>query len=271
MSFGAVLSGISGIASAFGGGGGSAKRHANHWNRVAREDMYHFAENGIKIRVDDAKRSGIHPIYALGASTPQSTASYQVGGGSSDGLSRLGAAGQNIGRALHATSTDRQRQEAFADAQLENSELQNELLRSQIAQINSARNPAFPSPDSNLLLDGQGDSTGTTQLQPSQIISNQPGKKGQESGSFTDYGFVRTPNGYAVVPSADSKQRIEDQLIPELSWAARNLIVPNESKSPPKSWLPKGYDRWRFNMFTSEWVPAKTRFKIPYTDKVIVY
>lgn len=38
-------------------------------NRKNEKMQYDFAQNGISWKVQDAKRSGIHPLYALGAST----------------------------------------------------------------------------------------------------------------------------------------------------------------------------------------------------------
>lgn len=79
--------------------------------------QYDFAKNGIGWRVADAKKNGIHPLYALGANTPtytpvdmsQSPVNYKV----------------------------RNPYESFIQGQssvlaLENQKLQNELLRSQI-------------------------------------------------------------------------------------------------------------------------------------------
>ncbi|AXH77176.1 MAG: DNA pilot protein [Microviridae sp.] len=87
-----------------------------------------YAQNGIQWRVADAKKAGIHPLYALGANTPTYTPvdmsqppvnynirnpyeSYQVG--------------------------------AMQAAQIENAELQNELLRSQINALDAETMKSF--------------------------------------------------------------------------------------------------------------------------------
>lgn len=48
--------------------GAAATRNANRENRLAQE---RFASEGIQMRVADAKAAGVHPLFALGASTPQ--------------------------------------------------------------------------------------------------------------------------------------------------------------------------------------------------------
>lgn len=54
---------ISGVGSLVGGMFGDDDAKANRATQVA------LAKNSVKLRVDDAKRSGVHPLYALGAPT----------------------------------------------------------------------------------------------------------------------------------------------------------------------------------------------------------
>lgn len=93
-----------------------------------------FAQKGIQWKVADAKAAGIHPLYALGANT----ISYSPSAVGSDLASGLSAMGQDIGRAVDAVSTSKERAAAAAlDAlQLERAGLENELLRSQITGEN---------------------------------------------------------------------------------------------------------------------------------------
>lgn len=92
-------------------------------------------QHGISWRVADAKRAGVHPLYALGAPTfspsPVSTGGYDL-------PSALGDMGQNIGRAAEAYTPklDKAAQGLEALA-LERGHLENELLRSQIRQMNA--------------------------------------------------------------------------------------------------------------------------------------
>lgn len=112
-------------------GNKAAEKNAERQEALQRE----FAQSGIQWKVEDAKKAGIHPLYALGANTT----SYQpvgAGGGASD-FSWLGDAGQNIGRAIQAGSSNNKRAEALAltasQIQLEGLRLDNELKRTQLA------------------------------------------------------------------------------------------------------------------------------------------
>lgn len=96
-----------------------------------------FATKGIQWKVDDAKSAGVHPLFALGAST-QSFSPVSVGAGSSGGMAEaLGGAGQDIGRAVNATMSSTDRKSAAGKAaealSLERGQLENDLLRTQLA------------------------------------------------------------------------------------------------------------------------------------------
>lgn len=73
---------------------------ASHFSGRSQASMQkRFAKRGISWRVKDAKRAGLHPLYALGAQVP----SYSP---VSDSLGEsLSAAGQNIGSAIAARMT----------------------------------------------------------------------------------------------------------------------------------------------------------------------
>lgn len=104
-----------------------------------------FAQSGIQWKVADAKKAGIHPLYALGAQT-HSFAPQSVG--SSPMASAVSAMGQDIGRAVHATQTQDTREQMFRESvrqlELTNYTLKNDLLASQIAKLKAAGNPPMP-------------------------------------------------------------------------------------------------------------------------------
>lgn len=258
-------------------GYGEQQRQFNE-NMAMQRD---FAQNGIRMKMEDAKAAGIHPLAALGASgpaySPVATSSmpipdsYSPGGGGSPGGEFLRSMGQGIGRAVAATETAEERQinQAKTALALENASLQNDLLRSQITSIANATNPPIPSNSGIPLLTGQGDSGktapgGYVQENALQRTHSSPGVPAQEVGTVPDYSFAQTPTGLAIVPSKDVKERIEDQLIPELAWSFRNQLLPTLRKDwgptppDPKYYpLPKGYDEWRFNPFMQEFQPAR--------------
>lgn len=110
-----------------------------------------FATHGVRWKVKDAKKAGIHPLYALGANT----VSYQpVSVGSTD----FANAGQNLGSAIDAMRTPREKTDAFEktvqDLTLQKMGLENEVLASQLRMVNQpGRGPGMPVARS---IDGQG-------------------------------------------------------------------------------------------------------------------
>lgn len=109
--------------------------------KSAAKKQAKMAKSAIQMRVKDANKAGIHPLYALGAnvSTP---APINVGAPLGEALSDMG---QNVGRAMAATASNETRSGAIAKLTIENMGLQNDLLRSQIAKLNSAQlGPGMP-------------------------------------------------------------------------------------------------------------------------------
>jgi len=126
-----------GILSAIGGIIGSG---LNFLGKSKEIDLQKdFAKKGIQWKVADATKAGLHPLAALGANTM----SYQpVGLG--DGLSAsMESMGQNIDSAIDRTRNGTEKINTQLGAlQLERAGLENDLLRSQIAQLN--RQPPMP-------------------------------------------------------------------------------------------------------------------------------
>lgn len=114
----------------------------------------------IPARVKAAKSAGIHPLVALGAS-PVSGPSISVGGdsGSSNRMGdALSGLGQGISRAVeaYASKEERDMSRAAAKLSLENQQLQNDRLRSEIALLRQPGSP--PGMADNPIIPGQSDS-----------------------------------------------------------------------------------------------------------------
>lgn len=140
----------------------NAQAQANFDTNVALQRE--FAQSGVQWRSQDAQRSGIHPIFALGGggaafspqavniSTPNvpvmATPNLGMAGSGSVG-SALSAAGQDIGRALMATKTQVERDLAFdattKDLSIQNLTLRNQLLAAQIGKLKGQVGPPLPS------------------------------------------------------------------------------------------------------------------------------
>lgn len=107
-----------------------------------------FAQNSISWKVEDAKRAGLHPLAALGASST-SYAPVSVGSVTDNSLGTAFAGiGQDISSAINKTRTGAERDGAFTktvnDLTLQKMGLENELLSSQIAKLRSSINPPMP-------------------------------------------------------------------------------------------------------------------------------
>lgn len=245
---GDIIGGLANLADAF-----MSNARAN--DNIALQKK--FAQNGIQWKVADAKKAGIHPLYALGAQT-HSFAPVQSFAGDS-----LAAAGQSFGRAIDAYRDRGERLDGFTKASqsllLEKGKLENELLKTQIASANATLNqagtpPPAPTMGSRYLIRGQGSTQGLIRDQAMTRTRSSPEAPSQEPGAIPEVGFSRSKTGYPVVPSADVKQRIEDMILPEISWALRNQIAPmmSEKDFNPPFKAPYG-KKWQYDWFRQEY------------------
>lgn len=141
---------ISAAANVFGGFmNRESSKEANAINAAMAEKnialQKEFAQSGVQWKVDDAKKAGVHPLYALGAQTTSfSPVSVGAVGDTSLG-SGIASAGQDLSRAMAATASKPTRVEAVAQAQaIEKGALENDLLRVQIRKLNSQIGPPMP-------------------------------------------------------------------------------------------------------------------------------
>ena len=121
---GAALIGAGGnlLSGALGGSKGDGFSTKNY------KAQLQFAQNSIRWRKDDAKASGIHPLFALGANPASFSPSVSSGGGSDN--SYVADAANAVARGLQAKAAEKRETALVAD-QLETSKAQRELLRSQ--------------------------------------------------------------------------------------------------------------------------------------------
>lgn len=116
---------------------------ANQANQMAA------LQHGVQWKVEDAKRAGIHPLFALGASTGTFT---PVSQSVPDWGDALGSMGQGVGRAAGALADEPQRQMLLEGARLDldHKRISNDIARadlaSKLATLSQAGNPPpFPS------------------------------------------------------------------------------------------------------------------------------
>lgn len=248
---------IGGIASVFGAN--SAAKQAE----AARRQQEDFAKHGIQYKVDDAKAAGINPYAALGASTSMPAA---VTGDTSG----YGVAGQNIGRALDALNPQEQRNAELdtkiKSAQLDNQNLINAGLASELATRSSGAPPARPTLDQSYLVDGQGAAKRLKivvpvgdkliKQEPQKITPSDPTLAGVAPGTVNDYAFSRDPSGNLYpIPSKEVMEAQSNDMLGMLSWNVRNRIMPAFGYG--KQYVPDTRDgkKYRFNPWLSRYEP----------------
>lgn len=211
--------------------------------RQAQQDQFNtnvqlqrdFAQSGIQWRVEDAKKAGIHPIYALGSGGASFSPVSSNFTADTSMPNALAAAGQDIGRAVNATRNPKDRVDAYtATAQklsLEKAGLENDLLRTEIAskvgRINQTNNPPMPSAKDAWLLPGQAQSgIQYSKGAPFEQTPGDPSKRSQEYGANPDTGHLRTSGGLFPVPGQKAKEAIEDNWYQETMHFIRNNLLP---------------------------------------------
>lgn len=145
---------ISTIGNLFGGSSASKATEAANRANIAMQMA--FAKNAIQWKTEDAKKAGIHPIYALGAPTMSPSVAIQADTGMADAMSR---SGQDIGRAVEATlnAPDRLYAKTAQALTLKRMGLENDILAQRLAAGGQPRVPPFPGGASYYPgLEGQG-------------------------------------------------------------------------------------------------------------------
>lgn len=234
-----------------------------------------MAQHGVRWRVEDAQRAGVHPLFALGANVSSFS---PIGIGGNPLGEGIAAAGNEIGRAINAkgTAVERQYNARMMQLSLQRGELENQLLASKIARENSPtqRQPAMPvagqsiaerfgidvnSADADRVVmpiperfGGVIGPAGGVVNVPLERITD-PSAPWREPGAISEGSWVRTPTGMAPSPSADANDRMEDVFGPDIAWTWRNMILPNfvddERVKPP---APNGY-RWMWDVMRQEY------------------
>lgn len=244
-----------------------AQKDANRINQQNAERnialQREFATNGIRWKVEDAKKAGLHPLAALGAST-QSFSPVSVGASPADGGAQsLSHMGQDISRAIQTTRTAEEQQLAklqlaTAQADLDGKIIDNQIRGSQLQKLNSVPT-ALPSGMDNSNLPGQGNAV---RVKPSEIIASDRNNTAVQDGVINTLQYTRETSGnLGIAPSSDIKERNEDDFIAESLWHLKNRVLPpapSTDKYPiPENLRKQGYKYWFWNPWKQEFVPSK--------------
>lgn len=271
-----------GLAGGFLGGGSKGPDYGEMMDRQENFQR-EVGQHSVQWRVADAKAAGIHPLYALGASLPSFQGATPVGDFGSP-RPDLVSAGQDIGRAVEAYASGRQRMQARLDAlQVERGELENQVLAAQLAKMTQPSNPVpFPDleqgvstlpvgwvsdprryadPRVDVMPLGQSSGPfGVVENKPAEMVTTLPGRPGNQAGVNPDIAWHRTDDGSWVYQPSE-KMKIDDLgSSGSVQWLMRNRVVPALPWSParplPPQGPPKGSIGWLFNPMTGKFWPA---------------
>ena len=199
-------------------------------------------QNAIQDRVADANAAGVHPVFALGASV-QPGSVHVVG---NEDRPKLEGMGQDISRAAQAymTRDERTASKIASGLALEKAQLENDLLRSQIAKETAQLPPGMPGRQS---IPGQGDARVVTDS--SRDIAHHIGQPGVEATphDVATKRYFNRDGSVSHYPSDNVAQAIEDNWLYQFEHFMRNRVLPDYIK-PTADWLYDRYtkqpDRW---------------------------
>lgn len=141
------------------------------------------AKEGLGWRVDDAKRAGIHPLYALGAGG--------VGAGAVVGGSQGPSAGEavsNFGQNIQYMMSQR-------------AQLNNALVAAQVRNLDARTQSLLSSPPTDVNAVTNRPQIGAIEVEPDKITSAAPGKPEQTAGTgpgMKEFIVGTTPKGRKV-------------------------------------------------------------------------
>lgn len=217
-------------------------------------------QNSIQWRTADAKAAGIHPLYALGnPGIGISPVNVDFGGPSYGMAEALSDMGSNIGRGVQAGQTKEERYAGLlARLGLERAELENDLLRSQIATQNSQLAPPRPNP--SLPTGLPPEFQGAIDVKPVEVNAfASESNMNQEAGAHPGVSFERTPSGGFRPQMAKVIGEMEAENPMALEWFVRNRVLPNmgfNMQPPPDSYLGPQHEGWVWDTWEQEWRPT---------------
>lgn len=230
----------------FAGGLIGSNKAANTQKDINNENIAQsreYAQTGIQWRVADAKAAGIHPLAAMGL--PLQSAPT-ISAGNTDYSSAYASMGQSLGRAADSVLTreERNKKTQLDALTLERASLENELLRSQISNVNRANNPTLPSlSGDSTILPGQSD--GRVKIVPNELVSSD--RLGKDAGTLNTYSHsVNHDGSVSVLPSKDAKNLMEDMGPLPWVWYARTAL----NRPPKPKEMPRQGYTWVWNPAT---------------------
>lgn len=258
MAFFEALGGAAAIQGLTGAAGGVLSNliNQNQQENEATRNQSNFdtqLDSTIQRRVADAKKAGLHPLYALGVSSAPSSQPITI----QDSIGpSLNQAGQNIGNILgrQGSAADRLKtvlENKLLDSQIGETDARKNLIQAQQAQMNQANQTDLgirPELQNKIIPEGQApnppgtDAVGYVEKKPAALTSQMQGREdliaGRSRGGFE----LRTMghNFPMIMPVAEGESPME--LWSEMSlYDKAGLINRNMAQFGPQ-WLDDFWD-----------------------------
>lgn len=261
--------------------GSKSTSSANQANLTAQERA---ARYGIRWRVEDAEKAGLHPLAALGM-TPINISPSHVG----QDYSYIGRMGQDIGRAIASQKTSSEKRiDAIKLLQeeelLKNMKLKNVGLMREVSNVKQISMPSLSTDFYDRYFNIPGQSNGTGQMSTgepgSQLIPSQipfQSKPGYEAGIAPEERFVVDSQGnVSRYPSSVVEESMESSPYHAGKYTFKRLYQHGKSiyhvfkrtkkgneyikKFQPKKKLPPGYI-YKFNPWSGDFYIKKRSIK----------
>lgn len=197
-----------------------------------REAQERFATSGIQMRTADAEKAGVHPVYALGASTPSFT---PVTSGAGEIIAGQGAA---VGRGIRDHQLAEAQAEAM-DASTKKDQAQALMYANEAARIRQAMNSGgtgtYTAPADVVVgayregapLQSHPLYQDAVKLEPDSMVSRDAGLAGQTAGrNHPSMREFQLPNGDSILLPATGQGGIPEEIdllmLPEIIGANIN-------------------------------------------------
>lgn len=236
----------------------AAQERMNAQNIQAQE---RFAQMGVRWRVQDAIAAGLHPLAALGSSGSTFSPSFQAFNESAPKADMYSSMGQNISRAMAATSTGEERM--MRKLQIDNQRLQNYMLAKQAGLVPwvGQVGPSFPSDgNSSINIPGQGESSVPVQIMPLGRTASPAGHPDQAYGNVTMRTYVKHPDGSLEPISSpdvqgDKANDVLAMIKHHINMFAHKYGNPASMAPGSDQKLPPGAIGWEFRNWTGRYHP----------------
>lgn len=223
--------------------------HLNRKESRAQQDQNdamqrEFAQMGVRWKVEDAKRAGVHPLFALGAQTTGYTPNPVI----SDSYSEIGRAGQNISDAVtRAGTSQHERLRRNLELEVLRSQAQHSYAEASVAESTNMRMRLAMEQSRALPQSGDHvDAMSSAHVRP--LRDNNPYTVGQdlpgEDSFWKRWNVGGSPGGKQFMVDIPFNEEGPSESISETPVWLTPAIVQHNVRQFGTSWLRDLAERW---------------------------